>query len=140
VMRFSPDLASNLAHGDASYLSTLDAADAYAAREGLDLPEEPASRTVEPEPPCVTDPILELDLHGAGIEAIVWATGYALDFGWLKVGAFDERGAPVHRRGITDVPGLYFLGLSWLSRRASAFIFGVERDAMHLADHIAARA
>jgi putative flavoprotein involved in K+ transport len=140
VMRFSPDLRSNLAHGDASYLSMLDAADAYVAREGLDLPEEPAARTVEPEPTCVTDQILELNLHGAGIVAIVWATGYALDFGWLTVDAFDERGAPVHRRGVAEVPGLYFLGLSWLSRRASAFIFGVERDAAHLADHIAERA
>jgi putative flavoprotein involved in K+ transport len=139
VMRFFPDLASNLAHGDASYLSTLDAADAYVAREGLDLPEDPAARVVEPEPPCVTDPILTLNLRGAGIATIIWATGYALDFGWVKVGAFDERGAPVHRRGITDVPGLYFLGLSFLSRRASAFIFGVERDAAHLAEDIAAR-
>ncbi|SEC49590.1 putative flavoprotein involved in K+ transport [Rhizobiales bacterium GAS188] len=140
VMRFSPDLASNLAQGDASYLSLLDAADAYAARECLDLPEQPGARMVEPEPPCVTDPILQLNLQGAGITAIVWATGYALDFGWLKVEAFDERGAPMHRRGITDVPGLYFLGLSWLSRRASSFIFGVELDAAHLAEHIAARA
>ncbi len=140
VMRFSPDLASNLARGDASYLSLLDAADTYAVREGLDLPEEPAARTIEPDPPCVTDPILQLNLQDAGIAAIVWATGYALDFGWLKVDAFDERGAPVHRRGITFVPGLYFLGLSWLSRRASSFIFGVEHDAAHLAEHIAARA
>ncbi|MBV9113018.1 MAG: NAD(P)-binding domain-containing protein, partial [Hyphomicrobiales bacterium] len=139
VMRFSPDLASNLAQGDASYLSLLDAADAFAAREGLDLPEEPAARTVYPEPSCVTDPVLKLDLHGAGIGAIVWATGYALDFGWLKVDAFDEKGRPVHRRGVANVPGLYFLGLSWLSRRASSFIFGVEHDAAHLADHIAAR-
>jgi putative flavoprotein involved in K+ transport len=140
AMRFAPDLARNLAQGDASYLALLDAADAYVAREGLDLPEEPAARTVEPEPPCVTDPIPRLNLHDAGIAAIVWATGFALDFGWLKLDAFDQRGAPLHRRGVTDVPGLYFLGLSWLSRRASSFIFGVEPDAAHLADHIAARA
>ncbi len=139
-MRFSPDLASNLAQGDANYLSFLDAADAYVAQKGLDLPEEPAARTVEPEPTCVTDPILQLNLRETGIAAIVWATGFTLDFSWLKVDAFDERGMPVHRRGVADVPGLYFLGLSWLSRRASAFIFGVEQDAVHLAEHIAARA
>ena len=139
VMRFSPDLASNLAKGDASYLALLDAADAYVAREGLDLPEEPAARIVEPDPPCVTDPVLQLNLHDAGITAIIWATGFTLDFGWLKVDAFNERGAPVHRRGVAAVPGLYFLGLPWLSRRASSFIFGVEQDAAHLADHIAAR-
>jgi putative flavoprotein involved in K+ transport len=87
----------------------------------------------------VTDPILQLDLRDAGITAIVWATGYALDFGWLQVDAFNERGAPVHRRGVSEVPGLYFLGLSFLSCRASAFIFGVDHDAAHLAEHIAAR-
>ncbi len=138
AMRFAPDLAANLAHGDASYLALLDAADAYAAREGLDLPEEPAARLIDADPPCVTDPILQLDLAGAGITSIVWATGYALDFGWLNVDVFNERGLPLHRRGVTDVPGLYFLGLSWLSRRASAFIFGVAADAAHLAEHIAA--
>src|SRR5580658_695602 len=139
VLGFSAGLASDLAQGDASYLSMLDAADAYAIREGLDLPEEPAARTVEADPPCVTDPILQLNLREAGITSIVWATGFALDFGWMQVDVFNERGAPVHRRGVTDVPGLYFLGLSWLSRRASAFIFGAEKDAAHLAEHIAAR-
>jgi putative flavoprotein involved in K+ transport len=138
VMRFSPDLAGSLERGDASYLSLLDAADAYVTENGLDLPEEPAARTVEPDPTCVTDPILQLNLRRAGIAAIIWATGFALDFGWLKVDAFDGRGLPAHRRGVTDVPGLYFLGLPFLSRRASSFIFGVERDASHLAEHIAA--
>jgi putative flavoprotein involved in K+ transport len=139
AMRFAPDLASNLAQGDASYLSFLDAADAYAAQKGLDLPAEPAARTVEPDPACVTDPILQLNLRDAGITSIVWATGFALDFGWLKVDAFDGHGLPVHHRGVSNVPGLYFLGLSWLTRRASAFIFGVGQDAAHLADHVAGR-
>ena len=56
-----------------------------------------------------------------------------------KVAAFDEKGRPAHQRGVSAVPGLYFLGLPWLSRRASAFIWGVWRDAEYLADHIAAR-
>lgn len=139
VMRFAPDLASNIARGDADYLSVLDAADAYAVREGLDLPAEPGARKVEPDPACVADPILQLDLASAGITSIVWATGYALDFGWLEVDALDEKSRPVHRRGVSEVPGLYFLGLPWLSRRASAFIWGVWRDAKYLAGHIAAR-
>jgi putative flavoprotein involved in K+ transport len=138
AIHFLPDLASSLAEGDASYLSVLDEADAYVRREGLDLPEEPAARHIEPEPECVKNLILRLELRKAGISTIVWATGYALDFGWLKCGGLNERGVPIHQRGITDVPGLYFLGLSWLSRRASSFIFGVERDAAYLADRIAA--
>ncbi len=140
VMRFAPGLARDLADGDANYLSLLDAADAYAARAGLDLPQEPTARMLEPAPPCVTDPILQLHLRDAGISTIIWATGFAFDFGWLQVGALDARGAPVHRRGITEVPGFYVLGLPFLSRRASSFIFGVEQDAARLAEHIAARA
>ena len=139
VMRFAPDLASNIARGDADYLSVLDAADAYVAQKGLDLPKEPDARKAEPDPACLVDPILQLNLADAGITSIVWATGYALDFGWLQVDAFDAKGRPVHRRGVSEVPGLYFLGLSWLSRRASAFIWGVWPDAKYLADHIAAR-
>lgn len=139
VIRFSPDLAKNLARGDASYLTLLDAADAYAAREGLELPAEPSAREFAAEPPCVSNPILQLDLHASGITTIVWATGYALDFSWLTCDVFDDRGAPQHQRGITQVPGLYFMGLSWLSRRASSFIFGAEHDAAYLANHIAGR-
>ena len=138
-MRFRPDLAASLAEGDASMLSMLDAADAYIAREGLDFPEEPQARLIGADPPCVRDPLLALNLREAGIGTIIWATGFALDFGWIKDATFDQRGVPVHDRGVTDVPGLYFLGLSWLSRRASSFIFGATKDAAHLADHIAAR-
>lgn len=137
VMRFAPDLADNIALGDANYLSMLDEADAYVARNGLDLPEEPEARLIDPDPDCVTDPILELNLVEAGITTILWATGFALDFSWLQVDAFDEDGRPKHQRGISAEPGVYFLGLPWLSRRASSFIWGVWHDAKHLADHIA---
>ena len=104
-MTFEPGLADNLATGDANYLSVLDEADAYVARNGLDLPEEPEARVMAPDPDCVTDPILSLDLAAEGITSIVWATGYALDFGWLKVDAFDEPGKPKHQRGVSAEPG-----------------------------------
>ena len=136
VLNFALDLADNLAQGDANYLSVLDEADAYVARNGLDLPEEPDARNIGPDPDCVTDPILELNLAEAGIASIVWATGFAVDYSWLKVDAFDEKGRPKHQRGVSAEPGIYFLGLPWLSRRGSSFIWGVWHDAKHLADHI----
>ncbi|RPO65606.1 flavin-containing monooxygenase [Pseudomonas aeruginosa] len=114
-----------------------DAADAYIARNGLDLPEEPEARRRLPDPQCVTDPILELDLAEAGVGSIIWATGYAVDFGWLQVDAFDRDGKPRHQRGVSSEPGVYFIGLPWLSRRGSSFIWGVWHDARHVADHIA---
>ncbi|MEK1907778.1 MAG: FAD-dependent oxidoreductase, partial [Pseudomonas sp.] len=137
VVSFQTDLADNLARGDENYLSLLDAADAYIARNGLDLPEEPEARRVFPEPECVRNPLLELDLAKAGVTSIIWATGYAVDFSWLQVGAFDDKGKPRHQRGVSSEPGVYFLGLPWLSRRGSTFIWGVWHDAKHIADHIA---
>jgi putative flavoprotein involved in K+ transport len=136
VMHFAPDLATNLAQGDANYLSVLDEADAYVTRYGLELVDEPDARDIDPDPPCVTDPIVELKLEQAGIVSILWATGYAVDYGWLKVDAFDEHGRPEHQRGVCAEPGIYFLGLPWQSRRASSFIWGVWHDAKYLADHI----
>ena len=137
VVTFAPDLRENVARGDANYLSVLDEADAYVVRNGLDLPEEPDARKLEPDPPCIANPILELNLAAAGITSIIWATGYAADYSWLKVDAFDETGRPKHQRGVSAEPGVYFLGLPWLSRRGSSFIWGVWHDAKHLADRIA---
>jgi len=136
VMAFAPGLAGNLAKGDADYTSVLDAADAYVARNGLDLPEEPDARALDPDPDCVGDPILELDLAKAGVTSIIWATGYDVDYSWLKVDTFDEKGQPKHSRGVSAESGVYFLGLPWLSRRGSSFIWGVWHDARYLAHHI----
>jgi putative flavoprotein involved in K+ transport len=139
VLRFAPDLGTHIADGDANYLALLDEADAYVARNGLDLPEEPEARELGPDPACVTDPTLELDLTAAGVHSIVWATGFAVDYDWLQVDAFDENGRPEHRRGVSAEPGVYFLGLPWLARRGSSFIWGVWHDAKFVADHIATR-
>ena len=137
VLRFAPDLATNIANGDANYLSLLAEADAYVERNGLDLPEEPEAHVLGPDPECVTSPVLELDLTEAGVTSIIWATGFVADYSWLHVDAFDERGRPRHRRGVSEEPGIYFLGLPWQSRRGSSFIWGVWHDAKYIADHIA---
>ena len=133
---FSSDLAQNLAHGDAYYLSLLDEADAYVVRNGLDLPEEPEARRTLPDPECVSNPITELDLTGAGVTSIVWATGYAVDYSWLEVDVLDGAGKPRQQRGVSVEPGIYFLGLPWQMRRGSSFIWGVWHDAKYLADRI----
>ncbi|TNC47315.1 FAD-dependent oxidoreductase [Rubellimicrobium rubrum] len=139
-LRIARDLAANIARGDANYLSVLEEADAHAARHGLELPEDPEARRTYPDPACLTEPVLELDLKAAGIGSIIWATGYAFDFGWLRAGTFDAQGRPVHDRGASTVPGLWFVGLPWLTCRGSAFIWGAWKDAAEVADRIAARA
>ncbi|WHU49849.1 NAD(P)/FAD-dependent oxidoreductase [Gordonia sp. L191] len=137
VMTFADDLRANIEAGDANYLSMLDEADAHIARNGLDLPEEPQARVIGPDPACVTTPVRSLDLAAHSVTSIVWATGFAYDYDWLQVAALDELGRPRHQRGISSEPGVYFLGLPWLSRRGSSFIWGVWHDAKYLADQIA---
>ena len=137
VLTFAGDLVANIAAGDANYLSVLDEADAYVAHNGLGLPEEPQARSVGADPDCVTNPIREMNLAKAGVTSIIWATGYGVDYSWLKADAFDDKGKPKHHRGVSTEPGIYFIGLPWLSRRASSFIYGVWYDARYLADHIA---
>lgn len=137
VVHFAPDLVENLARGDENYLALLDAADAYIAQNGLDLPEEPQARHRYPDPACVSQPLTSLDLFAAGISVIIWATGYAVDFSWLQGHGLDATGKPSHQRGVSTEPGVYFVGLPWLTRRGSAFIWGVWHDARHIAEHIA---
>ena len=146
IASFAPDLAANLAGGDESLAGFIRTADAHAARAGLALPEdtEPVERCAEPRAAIET-----LDLRAAGIAAVIWATGYRYDFGWVGLDVFGPAGAstpgdpparaPIHRRGVTAVPGAYFLGLPLLHKTKSSFLSGVGEDAAHLAERIAER-
>lgn len=69
-------------------------------------------------------------------DAVVWATGYRPDFSWLHLPVLDEAGRPIHYHGITDVPGLAFIGLPWQRARGSALLGYVGRDAALLAEHL----
>ena len=137
IVNIAPDLAENISQGDQNYLSVLEEADAYIAKEGLDFPEEPEAKVIGPSPDCVTNPITELDLQAENVKTVIWATGYVQDFNWLQVDAFDGTGKPDHHRGVSKQAGIYFLGLPWLSMRGSSFIWGVWEDAKYLAGHIA---
>ena len=136
TLSFANDLRSNIAKGDAHYLSMLDAADAYVTRMGLDLPQDPDARNLRPDPPSLSAPLQKLNLAQENIATIIWATGYRRDYDWLKVDAFETDGAPIHQRGVSCEPGIYFLGLPWQSRRGSTFLWGVWHDAKFVADQI----
>jgi putative flavoprotein involved in K+ transport len=128
---FADDLSANLAFADAFFDERFrDLLERFAQLAGLDLP--PDDR--EPfalEPPEVT----ELDLRAEGISTVLWTTGYAPDYGWLDLPVLDEQGVPRHVRGISEVPGLTFIGLLWQRNQASANFVGVASDADYLASH-----
>ncbi|WP_170577561.1 flavin-containing monooxygenase [Ruegeria arenilitoris] len=137
ILSFADDLQRNVAAGDANYLEMLDMADAYIARTGIDLPEEPEARERFADPDSLTNPLTSVDFAKEDITTIIWATGFRQDFSWIKVDAFDAKGAPIHQRGVSVEPDIYFLGLPWQSRRGSTFIWGVWHDAKYIADQIA---
>ncbi|WP_417691270.1 flavin-containing monooxygenase [Roseibium sp.] len=136
TLQIAEDLKSNIEAGDANYLALLQEADAYVTRNGLDLPAEPEAHVIDADPDCVADPLRNLNLEEADISSIIWATGFTNDYSWLKVDTFDDAGAPIHQRGVSEEPGIYFLGLPWQTRRGSSFIWGVWYDAKYLCDHI----
>ena len=70
------------------------------------------------------------------VDAVIWATGYRPDHAWIELPVFDEAGRLRHRRGITEVPGLMFLGLTWQHTRGSALIGWVMHDADYIAERI----
>ena len=108
----------------------------YIKKTGI---EAEAHRAIDEAPSNGVKPIPTLDLQAAGISTIIWASGYQLDFGWVQIPVFDAVGSPMHQRGITTFPGLYFLGLPWLYKRKSSLLYGIGEDAAFIASAIADR-
>ncbi|MFD5750481.1 MSMEG_0569 family flavin-dependent oxidoreductase [Streptomyces sp. NPDC127033] len=134
VLDFADDLKVNLDRADSVADSIKDSIDAHIAAQGIDAPvEERYAPVWEPaEQPASLDPA------AAGITSVVWSTGFSRDHRWIETPVFDGRGYPMHRRGVTNSPGLYFLGLPWQFTWGSGRFESVGRDAEFLADHIEA--
>ncbi len=132
---FAADLAANLDHADQVSESIKDSIDTFIEASGVGAPGEPRYAPVW-QPPGSGES--GLDLERAGIGAVVWCTGFGRDYRWIDVPVFDGRGYPTHDRGVTNCPGLYFIGLPWLHTWGSGRFSGVGRDARHLARRIVA--
>jgi putative flavoprotein involved in K+ transport len=135
-LSFAPTLERNLDSADGVAEGIKDLIDAYIDREGIDAPTEDRYLPVwrpEQEP-------LSLDIETAGITSVVWCVGFATDYSWLRASVFDGEGHVCHRRGVTAVDGLYFLGLPWLHTWGSGRFASVGRDAEHLHTHVVAAA
>ena len=109
-MRFAQNLAANLDGADRVY-------------NGINalIDRHIAAKAIEASPPAVYQPVwtpqaepTELDLAGAGVTAIVWSTGFAPDWSYVRLPVFDGTGYPLNRHGVTAVTGAYVIGLPWL--------------------------
>jgi putative flavoprotein involved in K+ transport len=136
---FSGGLRNMFSLADLKQRRLLDTFDEWARETGRDAEVGPSERFEPTRVPSSAR--LQLDLGSGEIRAIVWATGFRPDYGWLDVPALDAKGRLNHEGGVVDSPGLYALGLPVLRRRKSSFIYGIEDDARevigHLAGHLA---
>jgi putative flavoprotein involved in K+ transport len=132
VLTFDDTLAAALDGADAVYNGINASIDEHIAANGILAPPSSTYQPVwQPEPGPST-------VEVSDVSAVIWATGFRSDFRWLHASAFDGAGVPQHLRGVTAVPGLYFMGLPWLHTWGSGRFASVARDAEHLAGHLSA--
>jgi putative flavoprotein involved in K+ transport len=135
TLTLADDLTRNLDNADAVSESIKDSIDKFIASRGLEAPVEARYEAVWR--PDAAAEARTLSLGAEGITSIIWATGYRPDYGWLEAPVFDGRGAPCHERGVSPLPGLFFIGLPWLYTWGSGRFSGVADDAAYLVDQIA---
>ncbi len=127
-LEFQPDLTKNLDGADEVYVNIRNDIDRYIADNHIDAPIEPPFRKVwEPE----FDPT-SIDADHENITSIIWAIGFRPNYRWIELPVFDGRGFPQFDRGITNVDGLYFIGLPWLHTWGSGRFLGIADDAQYL--------
>jgi putative flavoprotein involved in K+ transport len=134
AVRFAPDLAANLDAADAVYNGINDLIDDYIATNDIETPTGPSRY----EPVWRPEDAGDVALPVAELAGVVWATGFTRDYRWLHEPVFDGAGHPVHLRGVTPVPGVYFIGLPWLHTWGSGRFAGLERDAEHVVGELLA--
>jgi putative flavoprotein involved in K+ transport len=131
-VRLVPDLGANLAAADRFFDERFrKLIDTFIERAGIDAPPDDRVQ-LDYEPP----EIRELDLAREGISTVLWTTGYRLDYGWIDLPIIDSMGFPRQTRGVSEVPGLYFIGSLWQHNQASATLVGVDLDARALAERM----
>ena len=135
TVTFDDSAVANMAYGDrfAGLVRTM--IDTLVERTGLDAP------SAEPDDaagPVDVDGATTLDLNAAGVSTIIWCTGFSGDFSWVHLPVVDAAGQPLHDGGATTEPGVWFVGLTWLTRRKSGILLGFPDDAARTADEVTA--
>jgi putative flavoprotein involved in K+ transport len=135
LVHLADDAEDILAAADAMCAETVQAIGAHAVAAGFDVPA-PGARPLDPPRPHPTT----LSLRAAGIASVIWSTGYSFDYDWVHAPCLDASGQPLQQRGVSAVPGLYFLGLHWMHTFKSGTFLGIGEDAAHVTDHLVTHA
>jgi putative flavoprotein involved in K+ transport len=126
---FKPDLKENLAKMDKSEKDVVALIDRYIEMNNLNVPQETLP---DLQDGYSVEAVTELDLKAVNINSIIWAIGYTSDYSFVKLPVTDEDGFPIQKRGVTQYPGLYFVGTNWLSKRDSSSLLGMNEDVEYI--------
>lgn len=137
ILKLGSDLQECIDFADEKADEIKSGIDKFIELNNLDAPP-PEIDPGEPDLPDLngSGQLESLNLQKAGVSTVIWCTGFDADWCWVEVDVFDDRGRPKHRKGISDSPGLYFLGMPWLSKRKSGILYGVGEDAARIVNHI----
>ena len=140
VLKTDGSLAEHIAFADQRSAEFTGMIEDWISSNGINaepIEDDPNDEPAGPE--VAGSGITELDLVEAGVESVIWCTGFTADFDWIHEDVTDENGRPIHKRGVSPVPGIYFLGFPWLHSRKSGILHGIDEDARFIAEAIAAR-
>ena len=129
----SPDLRESLAKADKAEADITAMIDQFIEKNGLNAPQETLPKH---QAGYAAEEITGLDLKAASINTVIWAIGYKFDYSLVKLPVTDEDGYPIQQRGVTQYPGLYFIGMSWLYKHKSPLLMGVGEDADYIASQM----
>jgi putative flavoprotein involved in K+ transport len=136
MVEIAPDRNENLAKSDKLEADIVKMVDTFIARSGIQTPPEELPRL---QHGYAGEEICQLDLHAAGITSIVWANGYRFNFGMVKLPVVDEFGFPIQQRGVSEYPGVYFVGMPWMDKWKSGILLGFSETAGYVAEKIVER-
>jgi len=128
-IKVAPDLKEKLARVDKAEADITAMIDQFIEKNGIDAPQELLPKHQDG---YAAKEITELDLKAANITAVIWAMGYKYDYSLVKLPVTDGDGYPIQQRGVTQYPGLYFIGMSWLYKHKSPLLLGVGEDAEYI--------
>jgi len=130
-LMFDNDLKKNLDSADATAQRIVDNIEKYIQKNNIAADDDTNIYTA-----YLPDTTEQIDIEKNNIKTVVWATGFKMDFSWINLPVFDVLGIPQTKRGITDVNGVYFIGLNWMNTWGSGRFYQVGRDAEFICDHI----
>ena len=139
--RFEGGLHAEMRFADEFCRRIVEQFERHIADQAIDAPE-PTAAELAGGPPGdgrLPEIVRELDLAAANVGAVVWATGYRCDFSWVEAAVLDDSGYPLAPGGVSACPGLYFVGLNWMTRRKSGILYGVGDDARSVAEDLGRR-